>query len=65
MKYWEKFLQEKTEKLRREIEFLTETGHCGLLLCDNCPFLENGNCKKLTMSEMEAILNEEVDDDEL
>ena len=60
MKYWEKFLQKQTEKLRRGIQFLAETGHCGLLTCDDCPFLENGNCKKLTMSEMQATLNEEV-----
>ena len=63
MKYWEKFLQDETEKLRDGLEFLAETGSCGRILCMNCPFSDDiGDCKQLTMAEMQEILNKEVEE---
>lgn len=63
MKYWENFLQDKTERLRNGLEFLASTGHCSRILCANCPFTDDiGDCKKLTMAEMQEILNKEVEE---
>lgn len=66
MKYWRKYLKEKTERLEKSYELLAETGYCGGLLCCNCPFMNSngGKCNAPdTRGEIVEALNREVEDD--
>lgn len=60
MKYWEKFLKEKIERLKKSYELFAETGRCGGLLCCDCMFKGDICNAPDTNDEIAEALNKEV-----